>query len=384
MRLTEQSQVEGLLNRAELIVEEELCINPRGRLVSCTACRDRCPAGALSLSPEGVDVDEALCTGCNGCLPSCPAGALRSTAFIPERFLQALGERGETHLHCRASEDGGGGVVIPCHGVLDARLLAAARGEGVSELRLHGLNRCEQCRHGDARAHIRTLIDQLSKWLGDEAPSLDLDPRQAAAGGDDRRDYQDQPHMSRRTFLRFGGAEGVSRAMEWLVPGATGEEESEALPFFQTDAYPQRAAAYQQALVGRVDRVPWQEGRELPFFSRRVSDRCSACLSCGERCPTGALQGRETEQERELSFDASACTDCGLCERICPHSAIISDPLRESAAVSAGRQTLLFVQQQRCRQCGAPFLPTSEDRDICPLCDNEQEMDEAWLDMLSG
>jgi ferredoxin len=268
--------------------------------------------------------------------------------------------------------------------VLDARLLAAAREEGVTELRLHGLNRCEQCRYGDARAHIRTLIDQLSKWLGDEAPSLDLDPREAAPGRDDRRDYQDQPHMSRRAFLRFGGAKGVSRAMEWLVPGATGEEETEALPFFQADAHPQRAAAYQQSLAGRADRLPWQAGQALPFFIRRVTDQCSACLSCGERCPTGALQGRETAEARMLSFDASACTDCGLCERICPQNAIISDPLRESARINAGRQTLLFVQQQRCRQCHTSFVPAQGGGDICPLCSNEQEMDEAWLDMLSG
>lgn len=351
----------------------------------CTACDDVCPAGAITLSPDSVDVDGVLCTGCNNCLPRCPAGALRSTGFIPERLLQALIAGLPTHLHCRASEEEGGGMVIPCFGVLDARLLAAVRGEGVSELRLHGLEHCEGCRYGDAREHIDSLVSQLDRWLGTDAPSLDLHPETAEERHDGQRDYQDQPHMDRRTFLRFGGARSVSKAAEWLVPGMLLEEEDEeALPFFQTNDYPQRAAAYQQALVTRVDQVPWHNEGTLPFTMRRVNEHCSACLCCGERCPTGALKGSETPRTRTLSFDPAACTDCKLCERICPEHAMIQEPLRDIAALDAGPQTLLFSRQQSCRQCGTAFLPSAAESDTCPVCSNEQALDEAWLDMLFG
>ncbi|MEJ2465462.1 MAG: 4Fe-4S binding protein [Candidatus Thiodiazotropha sp.] len=385
MQLSDRKQAGNLLGLAELIVEEELCLNLRGRLMHCSACRDICPADALELTPDSVDVDETRCTGCNSCLPSCSAGALRSTAFLPERFLQALSASGLTDLHCRISEDGGGGVVIPCHTVLDARLLAAARGDGVTQLRLHGLNRCADCRHGDARAHIHSVIARLAQWLGEEAPSLDLDPPAVCDNASDRRDYQDQPHMDRRAFLRFGGAKGMTQAADWLLPGLSREEEDgEALPFYQTNGYAQRASAYQQALIARAEHVPWRASQPLPFMRRQVSEDCSACLSCAERCPTGALHASVSAQYRQLSFDPAVCTDCGLCERICPERAVLPEPLRDIKDLKAGRETLFSVSQQPCRQCGNPFLPMDTESDLCPVCNNEQELDEAWLEMLSG
>ena len=385
MQLSDRNQAGSLLSLAELIVEEALCLNLRGRLMHCSACSDICPAGALNLTPDSVDVDTTRCTGCNSCLPSCPAGALRSTAFLPERFLQALRESGQADLHCRISEDGGGGIVIPCHAVLDARLLAAARGDGVTELRLHGLDHCADCRHGDARAHIDSVIEQLAQWLGEAAPGLDPDPPTVSDGGKGGRDYQDQPHMDRRAFLRFGSARSMSQAAQWLLPGLSREEEdAEALPFYQSDAHAHRASAYQQALMARAESVPWRADRPLPFIRRRVGEACSACLSCGERCPTGALRASDSAAHRQLSFDPVLCTDCGLCERICPERAMLPEALRDTDDLMAGRETLFFVSQQRCRQCGPTFLPTDAERDLCPVCSNEQELDEAWLEMLSG
>ncbi len=384
MKTADRTQAAGLLTRAELIVDESLCVNLRGRLIHCSRCEERCPMDALSLSRDSVEHDEMLCTGCNSCLPVCPAGALRSTGFVPSRFLQALKESAQNDLHCHASSDDGGGIVIPCYGALDARLLAAARAEGVTELRLHGLAHCDDCRYGDAREHLQAVVAQLDEWLGADAPRLDLEPEAGQRAGDDRRNYQDQPHMDRRAFLRFGGASGVSRAVDWLVPGlARDEEDAEALPFYQAEEYPQRAAPYQQALTLRADAIPWRQGQALPLQTRRLSEECSNCLICGRRCPTGALQATETPQARTLSFDPALCTDCGLCVEICPHDAVIVEPL-DSPAGLRGRTTLLFRQQQPCRQCRAPFLPASAQDQLCPVCRNEQELDDAWLDMLSG
>ncbi len=384
MKAADRTQVAGLLTQAELIVEESLCVNLRGRLIHCSRCEERCPAGALSLTQDSVDHDEMLCTGCNSCLPVCPAGALRSTGFVPGRFLQALKECEGGDLHCRASCDGGGGIVVPCYAVLDARLLAAARAEGVTEIRLHGLAHCGDCQYGDARDHLQTVILQLAEWLGAEAPRLELEPGEEQGGRQAERNYQDQAHMDRRTFLRFGGASGVRQAVDWLVPGlAQDEEDAEALPFYQVEEHPQRAAPYQQEMVLRAGDIPWWNGQQPPLKTRHVSEQCSACLSCGRRCPTGALKATESAQARALSFEAALCTDCGLCVEICPHDAVIVEPLNDSAEL-CNRRTLLYRRQQLCRQCREPFLPASAEDDLCPVCRNEQELDDDWLDMLSG
>ena len=383
MRLNGHGQADGLLTLSELIVEEELCLNLRGRMEHCTNCSDTCPSGALSLTPDSVDLDQDKCTGCNSCLPSCGAGALRSTGFVPERFVRAVAGLNEVHLHCRGSSDEGGGIVVPCHGVLDTRLLVAARAEGVENVFIHGLNNCDSCSLGDARAHIESVCSDLQEWLGADAPVLDISPTNARQ--EDERHYQDQPHMSRRSFLRFGGAKTVSQAVDWLVPALEqGEEDEEALPFYQAELYPQRASQYQQVISVRADRIPWRSGASLPWKLRSVSDSCSGCLSCGERCPTGALLSRETNESRELSFDLALCTECMLCERICPEGAIVSSRFRTADLMESGRSLLLHMDQRICRQCNTPFIPDVAEGEICQVCSNEHDLDEEWLEMMSG
>ncbi len=383
MQQNAREQADGLLTLSELIVEEELCINLRGRLEHCTNCRDICPADAITLSADAVDLDVQKCTGCNSCLPSCPAGALRSSGFLPERFIAALAGLERVDLHCRASAGSGGGVVIPCHAVLDARLITAASAEGVKSLALHGLNNCEQCRYGDARDTVEQVSRTAAEWLGDAAPTLDLTPGEANPRS--TRDYQDQPHLSRRAFLRFGGAQAASRAAEWIVPGLRPEEEDEeCLPFYQCDTSPQRPAQYQAVLARRAGGVPWTEGAPLPWRIRSVNALCSGCLVCGERCPTGALSSNESGQVRELSFDPALCTDCLLCERICPERAMMSHPAFSLDQVEVGRTLLFQLRQHTCGRCGTPFVPLDPDAENCRVCSNEQDLDEAWLDMLSG
>lgn len=382
MRLSAHEQRHDVAGISELIVEEELCVNLRGRVMGCTACKDVCPSDALILSPDAVDLDQTKCTGCNSCLPSCPAGALRSISFIPERFITAMTGKERVDLHCSASSGAGGGIVIPCHSVLDARLVSAARAEGVTTLALHGLNNCEQCRHGDARTTMEQLSQTASKWLGDAAPTLDLSPD--AVGKKSSRDYQDQPYLSRRNFLRFGGAQAIAQTAEWIVPSLSPEEEdADALPFYQKSVYPQRAVQYQEILARRSDLVPWAVGLPLPWQLRSVDANCSGCLACGERCPTGALIASESGQTRELSFDPALCTDCSLCERVCPEAAIVLRTTFSLEEVNAGRSQLFMLQQRPCSICGKPFVPAGPEMESCVVCSNEQELDEEWLDMLS-
>ena len=51
-------------------VNKELC-------VSCCACIDVCPVGALSQDADGKTVcDENVCIDCGACEATCPVGAI--------------------------------------------------------------------------------------------------------------------------------------------------------------------------------------------------------------------------------------------------------------------------------------------------------------------
>lgn len=383
MRVDNLAQAAEVFEGSTLLADEELCLNLRGRTLLCEACGEHCAVDALTLSADAIEVDEASCTRCGACIPACPTGVMRLTGFVPERFLQALGGAQEVHLHCSASADGGGGVVIPCHQMLDARLLAAALADGTQRFVLHGLSGCGQCPKGNAVEHVRDVDAILREWFGARAPQLEqAQPGEHRVAGTCR--HEDQVHVSRRSFLRLAGARAVTGAAAWLLPVAEEEEAAEDPPFYQAVGEIQRPVAYQAMLAARVTQLPWVTGCPRPWRRRTLADECSACLVCAQRCPTGALQAAEDEEGRTISFQTALCTDCGLCEQLCPERAVRPQPVLNVNEITAPRTLLMHRAMYRCSGCGNPFLPTTPRAELCHVCQNEQELDDEWLAMLEG
>ena len=44
--------------------------------VSCGACADACPAGAISAGDDQYVIDAAACLDCGSCADTCPNGAI--------------------------------------------------------------------------------------------------------------------------------------------------------------------------------------------------------------------------------------------------------------------------------------------------------------------
>ena len=44
--------------------------------VSCGACADQCPVGAISMVADHMEVDPDRCAACGMCQPVCPVGAI--------------------------------------------------------------------------------------------------------------------------------------------------------------------------------------------------------------------------------------------------------------------------------------------------------------------
>jgi formate hydrogenlyase subunit 6/NADH:ubiquinone oxidoreductase subunit I len=44
--------------------------------VSCGACSDACPAGAISQGDDAYVIDAAACLDCGSCSDTCPNGAI--------------------------------------------------------------------------------------------------------------------------------------------------------------------------------------------------------------------------------------------------------------------------------------------------------------------
>jgi ferredoxin len=221
-------------DKSPMLIDGLACINIRGRVKTCAACQDACEWNALSLSLEGVSLDVTQCTACGACVPNCPVGALQLRGFSPQDFLQSLCGQQKVHIHCSNSSgsscDSGNAVTIPCHSVLDARLLAAAYAAGTVSFHLHGLSQCDHCSKGSATGQVSLIQMTLRTWFEQQAPDVISVP-----GNEDeiQREHrpQDQSIKSRRGFLRGVGLRATAGAAAWLLPPENAHEyEPDTLP----------------------------------------------------------------------------------------------------------------------------------------------------------
>ena len=72
MNALERNDALALLADSDLVVDEELCLNLRGRIAFCSACSDRCHRDAVTLTPAAGTLQPERCTGCGGCVPAVP------------------------------------------------------------------------------------------------------------------------------------------------------------------------------------------------------------------------------------------------------------------------------------------------------------------------
>jgi ferredoxin len=362
-------------DNSALRIDPMQCLNLMGRHITCTQCADTCPAKALKLTATEVRLSAGQCTACGACLPVCPSGAMLLNEFEPRRFLQTVADTAEIHIHCSKSSDSETGHVVPCLQVLDARLLAAVAADGAETVVLHGTDQCSSCDRGDASAIVEQMHDDLKRWFTHDP--VHLMQKHHTQTGTGAQLVEKQVLLSRRNFLCFAGVHSASEQDEatskCLIFSSDGSS---------SDGSSRRPSTYQQLLAERAESLPWQVN-QLPWRSRVFSDACSACLTCTQHCPTGALVAEETKLTISIWFHLSQCTDCGLCAHLCPEEAISGASVASSEELHTPPHRVMHRKLRQCAGCARSFVPGSDSAELCTACQNEHDMANDWKAMLN-
>jgi NAD-dependent dihydropyrimidine dehydrogenase PreA subunit len=106
-------------------------------------------------------------------------------------------------------------------------------------------------------------------------------------------------------------------------------------------------------------RLPKAPAARYPWAPRIDATRCTGCDACARICPNGAILATE----RAYLTDPAACSGCGLCRDVCDQAAVVPERLARAAASVAYRVA-------RCRCCGAEYkLLGAEVPDaLCRIC----------------
>ncbi len=332
-----------------LRVNSDNCVN-QDNLKVCDRCEKACPHGAITLKDNRLEVDFNKCTVCGLCFSECPVNVFDIEIDLTEFF------KNKTRLKvgCYLSEWEELDIKVPCLGLLNEELLSA--------LALHcgevflDTSKCENCPQRGVYEYIKRYIENANLLLHYHRADAKVEG------------VKEEPPPSDEDILSelFEGEKSKKPAVSKKINVPLWRQ----LFFERVKLLPAENLCYQ----------PVKEER-LRFARPKLDpQRCERNNVCSFWCPTKAL----SSDERGVYFTQILCTDCKLCERICPKSAITLEkefiPRRN---VMAGKVVVGKGEKKVCKRCGKEFIaPPGEE--YCLYCRKDREMEKLIKDFLLG
>lgn len=348
-----------------LVFDAAKCVRSVSKFSGCTACATVCPTGAVTLSETGISIDLERCTACAGCVAACPTQALDTPAFSAESYVMASAA-GDGIVACKRGD-------IPCGAALGVEhliALALHRGGGVTidtghcagcALETPSLSLInDRCREASA------MLEALGSPWRAGSEMLAIMPDAAPAETEDRRGF-----LSR---LSLAGLARTKKAFDGQVEGAGILEYSRDSGVdpasLRAKSIPARRALFYSAVKGGgpEGRSVTMSCEEVSFISDKTIDApaCTNCGICHRLCPTGALS--TGKWGAEIFFNPLACVKCSLCHDACETQCLHVAETFDTGYFFAPVQNLLIRHTvRRCVECGMIFKYEGGDA-LCPRC----------------
>jgi NAD-dependent dihydropyrimidine dehydrogenase PreA subunit len=320
----------------------------------------------------------------------CPTEVFSHDGFSPIDLITLAKGKKVLEFYCQASDSDqmkADCLPLPCHGLLDDRLLVGLHSVGVEQLNLHGLDRCSKCLSREGALRLAQTLERTPATLNVHFPSLHGVSQAGdifAVSSDDNNSGRKAP-MDRRHFLE-GTVNSVAYAALSALPVKLLQDQSsenspvttdrnECMVKHLPDSHRLACLNLQSGDISTAD-----AGDTDPWFHEvRDRGRCDACGICSLSCPTGALLVKESEKLLSLSHQPATCIGCGLCISLCPQQALQLLVVRDDETVLGdATHTLFECEKLRCSSCGTSFTHLDSHTQLCRACENEEAIRSQW------
>lgn len=321
-------------------VVADRCVVVRNRHAQCRRCVHACPAKAITVRGNELELDNGACVGCGACTTVCPVEALVPLDPTDETLAAAAARsaaslEGTAVVACAriASKQLGDPAKfaeVPCMARVDEGMLVELASAGVRRAVLVD-GECATCKFHKIDAGVDETIRQAQALIEAQGASMDVQrvsefPDCAKAA--DRASLYGQ---ARRGFLSRARGKATEAAGKTVDVLAFKELEQrmpslrERLGVGATGAQPWARVRRREHLMDSLDQIGAPVADEVTsrqFGSVSVDEQaCSACGMCAVFCPTGALRKSDVKPEdgvgSYLEFQACDCVQCRVCADIC-------------------------------------------------------------------
>jgi len=334
------------ISQFPLQVESKNCIN-QDNLKVCERCKEVCPHNAIEFENNRPKVDTSKCTVCGLCFSECPVRVFD----IEIDFENFFDSKKNFLVGCYLSDHSQElDIKVPCLGLLNEEFLAALALHKGGQVVLD-TSKCESCPQKEVYKYIKNYIEKANllihyhkgegavKELQEDENIEELQAENEVSLLLEDEVKISKPHLSKKINVPL-----------W------------------------RQIFFEKVKLLDREQVCYKPTEEKNLrFATPVLDtqRCQRSNVCSFWCLTKALSSNESG----LYFTQILCTDCGLCEKICPNSAIhLEKRFVPRWNIMGGKVLIGKGEKKTCKGCGKEFVgPPNEE--YCLYCRKEKEME---------
>jgi len=360
-----------------LTLDVSKCVHTSNKFAICDKCVQSCPVETITIENSVVSFTPSECVGCGGCNAICPTSAYTLSDFNSLNYVFKFLESDERVLSCADEE-------FPCIASLSVEELLSLALISSESVTLD-IGPCSDCEIAKTNLSIIKNRAQevnflLEAMIQDKAVQVEELHHEVST---------ENEALSRRELLSKDGVKKAIDIKQKFDNEVNSSDENikthtitaSDIAKIKEKKVPDKRSLLMMAM--KRAKVPdifhTVDIEDLSFISQKDLDAstCTNCQMCYRICPTGALSS--DQRASVINFNPLACVQCHSCHDVCePDSLTLKKTFDLSYLFEPKLENLVKFDIKRCNECGN-FFSYKGGEVICQRCQiEEDEARELW------